>query len=103
MSATPGRPSGAVFARSWQRLSPQEQAVFRKLSVFQGSFQREAAQIVAAASLPILTSLVDKSLLRLTPTGRYEIHELLRQFAAEQLGQTLEEEERVYEQHVSIS
>jgi len=85
----------AVFARSWQRLSPQEQAVFRQLSVFRGGFQREAAQAVAAASLRILTSLVDKSLLRLTPTGHYEIHELLRQFAAEPLRQSSDEEARL--------
>ncbi|MCL4296543.1 MAG: tetratricopeptide repeat protein [Anaerolineae bacterium] len=75
----------AIFEQSWQMLSHQEQAVFRKLSVFRGGFQREAAQTVAGASLPTLASLADKSLLRLSSTGRYEIHELLRQFAAEKL------------------
>ena len=38
-----------------------------------------------APGLPILVSLVDKSLLRLAPSGRYYVHELLRQFAAEKL------------------
>jgi predicted ATPase len=97
----------AVFARSWQRLSPQEQVAFRQLSVFRGGFQREAAEAVAAAPLPILSGLVDKSLLRLAHTnghtpvgaGRYEIHELLRQFAAEELKQTPDEERHVYAQH----
>jgi predicted ATPase len=88
-----------VFVQSWQRLSVQEQTVFRQLSVFRGGFQREAAQAVAAASLPSLTSLVDKSLLRLTVTGRYEIQELLRQFAAEQLAQSPDEQACVYERH----
>src|SRR5262249_8566628 len=37
--------------------------------------------------LPVLTSLTNKSLLRRNPgTGRYEIHELLRQYAEGQLG-----------------
>jgi predicted ATPase len=73
----------AVFQQSWQMLSEPEQAVFRRLSLFKGGFQREAAQAVARAGLPILVNLVDKSLLRLTPSGRYQLHELLRQFAAE--------------------
>ncbi|GIK41331.1 MAG: hypothetical protein BroJett011_51640 [Chloroflexota bacterium] len=75
----------AVFEQSWQMLSEPEQAVFRRLSLFKGGFQREAAQAVAGARLPILTSLVGKSLLRLTPSGRYQLHEVLRQFAAEKL------------------
>ena len=66
-------------------LSEPEQAVFRQLSLFKGGFQREAARAVARAGLPILVSLVDKSLLRLTPSGRYQVHEVLRQFAAEKL------------------
>jgi predicted ATPase len=88
-----------VFAQSWQRLLPEEQVAFRQLSVFRGGFQREAAQAVTAASLPVLTGLVDKSLLRLTLTGRYEIHEVLRQFATEQLTQAPDEEACVYERH----
>jgi len=58
---------------------------FARLSVIQGGCRREAATAVAAATLPILTTLVDKSLLRLGENGRYQIHELLRQFAAEKL------------------
>ncbi len=75
----------AVFEHSWQLLSPPEQAVFRQLSVFRGGFQPEAAQAVVEASLMMLGGLVDKSLVRRTPAGRYEIHELLRQYAAEKL------------------
>jgi predicted ATPase/DNA-binding SARP family transcriptional activator/Tfp pilus assembly protein PilF len=75
----------AVFQQSWQMLSEREQTAFRRLSLFKGGFQREAAQTVAGAGLPTLVNLVDKSLLRLTPSGRYLVHELLRQFAAEKL------------------
>ncbi len=75
----------AVFDQSWKLLTQEEQEVFQRLSVFQGGFRREAARQVAGASLDTLSSLVDKSLLRREPEGRYQMHELLRQYAAEQL------------------
>lgn len=75
----------AVFEQSWQMLSELEQAAFGRLSLFKGGFQREAAQVIARAGPPILVNLADKSLLRLAPSGRYQLHELLRQFAAEKL------------------
>jgi hypothetical protein len=76
----------AVFTHSWQLLSEAEQRVLAALSVFQEGFDREAAVQVAGASLFLLASLESKSLLqRNSATHRYEIHELLRQYAAEQL------------------
>jgi len=80
----------AVFEWSWRLLTPPEQEVFRKLAIFRGGFTREAAETVAGASLRALTSLVSKSLLQRTTAlemefGRYAVHDLLRQFAAEQL------------------
>ena len=44
----------AVFDHSWQLLSPEERQVFARLSVFQGGFQRAAAEQVAGATLPNL-------------------------------------------------
>ena len=74
----------AVFDYSWQMLTPTEQAVLAKLSVFRGGFTREAAEQVADANLRILLSLVNKSLLQRQPeSNRYQLHELLRQFAAQ--------------------
>jgi predicted ATPase len=75
----------AVFDHSWTLLLEEERAVFRKLSVFRGGFRREGAREVAGASLTLLTALVDKSLLRWTGGERYEVHELLRQYAHEKL------------------
>ncbi len=89
----------AVFEHSWQRLSEQEQSVFRRLSVFRGSFQREAAERIAGASLLTLTALADKSLLRWQPDGHYQMHELLRQYAAEQLVQSPQDVARIYDRH----
>jgi hypothetical protein len=55
-----------------------------QLSVFRGGFRREAAEQVTGATLPILASLVDKSLIRRSDAnaGRYDLHELIRQYAA---------------------
>ncbi len=75
----------AVFSRSWNLLTERERAVFQALSVFSGGFTRAAAEQVSGASLQELRALTDKSLLQMAPSGRYEIHELLRQYAAEKL------------------
>ena len=75
----------AVFERSWALLSHGEQAVFARLCVFHGGFDDQAAQQAAGASLVLLAGLVDKSLVRWQAGGRYQIHELLRQYAEEEL------------------
>ena len=56
------------------------------MSVFRGGWTLEEAALVADATLPILVSLVDKSLVRTNGQGRFDLHELVRQYAAEQLG-----------------
>jgi predicted ATPase len=82
----------AVFDYSWQLLTEEEQRILVRLSIFRGGFRREAAEAVAGASLPVLSTLVMKSLIRRSGSGRYDLHELIRQFAAEQLAGRLEEE-----------
>lgn len=74
-----------VFQQSWDMLSPTEQQVMARLSVFRGGFDAEAAQYVAQVSLPMLAGLVDKSLVRFNADERWNLHELLRQFAAESI------------------
>lgn len=80
----------AVFEESWSLLGQQERDVFARLSVFRGSFDREAAEAVAGSSLPLLSTLVDKSLLKPLPDSRYRVHELLRQYALEKLSESPE-------------
>jgi predicted ATPase/DNA-binding SARP family transcriptional activator len=75
----------AVLAYSWQRLTEREQAVLMRLALFRGGFTRAAAEEIAGASLSILVRLVDKSFVQRTGERRYEIHELVRQFAEQQL------------------
>jgi predicted ATPase len=76
----------AVFDYSWNLMTSDEQQTFSALAVFRGGFTREAAERIADANLRTLMSLVNKSLLRRNAdTGRYDIHELLRQYAEEML------------------
>lgn len=78
-----------VFDRSWEMLAPEEQRVLSELSAFHGCFQRQAGIQVANASLATLSALVAKSLLRRTDTGHYDLHELVRQYAASRLSDDL--------------
>jgi tetratricopeptide (TPR) repeat protein len=75
----------AVFDQSWALLTPAEQRLLQALTIFQGSFTRSAAAEVAEATLPLLSGLIDKSLLRRLGPDRYSLHELIRQYAAERL------------------
>jgi DNA-binding CsgD family transcriptional regulator/tetratricopeptide (TPR) repeat protein len=89
----------AVFDESWRLLAEEERPVFARLSVFQGSFTREAAEEVAGASLGVLTALVDKSLLKQTSAGMYQVHELLRQYAAAKLDESGEDVDELRNAH----
>ena len=75
----------AVYDTSMYLLDPFEREVFQKLAVFQAGFTRQSAEFVAGASLRTLTSLVNKSLLHRIQPDRFVIHELLRQYARDQL------------------
>jgi predicted ATPase len=75
----------AIYEQTWSQLPKSEQITLSKMSVFRGGCYKEAAEQVADASLPLLSSLVEKALLRRGRAGRYEMHELIRQFAVEKL------------------
>lgn len=89
----------AAFDHSWNLLSEDEQQGMRQLSVFRGSFRREAAEQVADATLPLLSALVDKSLLRRNAVGRYEMHDLIRQYATAHLVVDPEEHTATYDRY----
>ncbi len=75
-----------VFETAWARLSDETRQVFRRLSIFRGGCTLEAAQVVTGARIETLKLLVDRALLWRNPNSeRYEIHELLRQYAEQQL------------------
>jgi non-specific serine/threonine protein kinase len=85
----------AAVAWSYDLLSPEEQALLRRLAVFVGGFTLEAAQVVAASEgelggelLARVGALVESSLLRLGngyPEPRYAMLETIREFALERL------------------
>ncbi len=75
----------AAFDQSWRLLSENERRVFSRLAVFRGTFARDAAAAVAGAGLADLHGLLSKSLVRRAGVGRFALHELLRQYAAERL------------------
>jgi tetratricopeptide (TPR) repeat protein len=91
----------AVFDHSWRLLSPEEQRVLRQLSVFRGGFTREAAEQIAEANLALLSSLVNKSLVQHNDmhVGRFDLHELIRQYAAIRLEEDAAEEHDTRERH----
>jgi predicted ATPase/DNA-binding SARP family transcriptional activator len=91
----------AAFDATWGMLAEGERQVFARLSVFRGGFTREGAQAVAGADLRILMSLVNKSLLQREQAGRYNVHELLRQYAADKLYGSPGEGKPVHDRHAA--
>ncbi len=75
----------AVFEHSWELLSNDERRLFSRLAVFQGGFSLAAAGEVAGESPSVLSSFLDKSLLRRANNRRFMLHEVLKQFAVEKL------------------
>lgn len=80
-----------VFDQSWKMLDSEERRALRELSILRGRFQRQAAEQVTGASLATLSALVAKSLVRRTASGHYDLHELVRQFAASELGDSMDD------------
>jgi predicted ATPase/class 3 adenylate cyclase len=79
----------ATIGWSYDLLDADEQELFAKLGVFRGGCTLETAEIVCAAELDGLASLLDKSLVR-RRTGRlgeerYWMLETIREFALERL------------------
>ncbi len=75
----------SVFEHSWRLLLPEEQGLLKGVSVFMGSFSTEAAIQVVNADPRQLETLVDRSLLRQIVPGRFELHNVIKQFASEKL------------------
>jgi predicted ATPase/DNA-binding SARP family transcriptional activator len=89
----------SVFDQSWGRLTSAEQQALQRLSVFVGGFRAEAARHVANVPLPILAALADKSLLRLSPSGRYDRQDLLYRYMREKLAEHPDERTEAEERH----
>jgi tetratricopeptide (TPR) repeat protein len=81
-----------LFDTSWNALGPQLRSALRRLSVCRGGFSAPEAQRLAGVGFDELRALVAKSLLRVDDDGRFTVHEVIRQFAAEELASAGEAE-----------
>ncbi|HEX9351356.1 MAG TPA: adenylate/guanylate cyclase domain-containing protein [Gaiellaceae bacterium] len=77
---------------SYELLEPGDQELFRRVSVFRGSFSLEAAETVCDADLQTLESLVVKSLLRRWGSGRLGLLDTIREYALERFNESPEAE-----------
>jgi predicted ATPase/class 3 adenylate cyclase len=75
----------AAIEWSHDLLTPDEQAAFRRLSVFRGSFTLEAAAAIAGAELDQVATLVEQSLVKPLGDERFFLLETLREYARERL------------------
>ena len=82
----------AVFEYSWGLLSAPEQEALMRLAVFRGGWMAAEAEAVAGADLLMLRGLVEKSLVQASKKSRFNLHDLIRQFAAEKLAASKVEE-----------
>jgi predicted ATPase len=85
------RTLSATIEWSYDLLGPKEQRLFARLAVFAGGCTLEAAEEVCEASVGVLHSLIDKSLLR-RAGNRYWMLETIREYAANVLEASAESE-----------
>lgn len=74
-----------VFDSSWKLLTEEQRCIMQYFSLFRGGATAEALREITGASVDTLADLVDQSMLRKGTNGRYQVNELLRQYAFEQL------------------
>lgn len=75
----------STIAWSADLLEPDERAAFEHLSVFVGGWDLDAAEAVVGIDADRLEALVDRSLVRREPGGRFTMLETIRAFAREGL------------------
>ena len=78
----------ASLELSWRLLDAADQAALAGLSAFRGGFTRAAALAGSGASGAALARLIERALVQPLGNGRFELHPLVGQFAAEQLAQS---------------
>jgi predicted ATPase/class 3 adenylate cyclase len=89
-----------TIAWSYELLDAGEQRLFSRLALFVGGFTLAAAEQVCDADLDVLTSLVEKSLVR-HHEERFRMLETIREFALERLEES-GEVEQVAHRHIEF-
>ncbi|MFC5831349.1 BTAD domain-containing putative transcriptional regulator [Nonomuraea insulae] len=75
----------AVVEWSWDLLEAEERVLARRLSVFAAGATLEAVEEVCGGTPDVLGALADKSLVQVSPEGRYSMLETIRAYALERL------------------
>jgi predicted ATPase len=92
----------ATIEWSYELLDPGEQQLFRRISVFRGSFSVEAAEAICDADVDTTESLVLKSLVRRRwETRRLLMLDTIREYAWERLQESPEAEE-IHRRHAEF-
>lgn len=95
----------SVFNTSWQLLDKRQQEILAAMALFRNGFDGPAAEKITGCRPPDLQDLVSKSLIQYY-SGRYSLHQLVSQFAVEQLesmghfDQTAAAHSRYYQQQL---
>lgn len=90
----------AVCDSTWNQLDAIEQEIFASLSIFRNGFTRDAAQNVTGASIRILGSLQNKSLIQYLPARqRHNVHPYLLSYGKERLKGMPEAEVSAQDRH----
>jgi len=95
-----------IFDHTWQGLRDKDKLIYSKMAVFQGEFDLNAAQSILETDNSQLSRLIDRSLLKVNPSGHFSMHALAYQFASEKLLQQIElfheTNERFYHYYVEL-
>ncbi|MFU8889498.1 MAG: ATP-binding protein, partial [Trueperaceae bacterium] len=75
----------AVLDAAWERLDDRERDLLARMAGFAGDADPSAIEAVTGGSRQTLLSLVRRSLVRRGADGRFGMHGLVRQYAAERL------------------
>jgi predicted ATPase len=91
----------ATLDVSWRMLGQRGQDALARLAVFSGGFALRDAEAVAGVDRRMLADLVDASLVRALPGGRFERHPLIGQFLSEKLAAQPALEQDVRRRHAA--
>ena len=83
----------ATIEWSHELLGEEERRLFARLAVFRGGWTLDAAEEICDADFDTLSSLVDKSLVRMRDGDRFWMLETIREYAVDRLEQSDEADE----------
>ena len=91
----------ACFEYSWSLLEEKHQMILAKQAIFYGGFSFDAFKEVTRGDAYDLAVLINTSLIRRSPSGRYERHPLIYQFCTEKLNDLAELKRDVEARHAN--